>query len=95
MTQKSAIGTTLTRAAILMDQTAQSIQQALIPLIIDIIPDSGTVIRTDGATSFQSLCTEAEKNGSILNKFKIKIEIGRLLNKNKNPTAENAIHEIQ
>ena len=59
------------------------------------MPESGTTIRVDGATAFQALSKESDTRGTILNKFKIKIEMGRLLNKNKNPIAENSNKEIQ
>ena len=83
-----------TRGAIIQDQTAQSLQQALISLIVDIIPDSGTEVRVDGATAFQALERESIRPGTMLNKLKIKIVVGRLLNKNKNPNAENAVQEV-
>ena len=84
-----------TRGVIIQDQTSQTLQAALLSLILDLIPDSGTTVRVDGATAFQAIQKEANVAGTILNKYKIKIEIGRLLNKNKNPTAENAIQEVQ
>ena len=78
-----------------MDQTADSLREAILSMCLDILPDSGTVIRVDGATGFQSLAREAQTNGSLLNKLKINIEVGRLLNKNKNPVAENTVKEVQ
>ena len=44
--------------------------------------------------SFQSLQSEAQNPSSLFHKLGIKLTIGRLLNKNKNPTAENANKEI-
>ena len=41
------------------------------------------------------LQVESKANGSLLKKFNIDIAIGRILNKNKNPTAENANQEFQ
>ena len=61
---------------------------------MDIIPDSGTEVRVDGATAFQALERESIRPGTMLNKLKIKIVVGRLLNKNKNPNAENAVQEV-
>ena len=58
-------------------------------MVVDLIPDTGAEIRVDGATAFQALQRESETNDSIFKKLKIKITIGRLMNKNKNPTAEN------
>ena len=83
-----------TRGTLIPDQTANSLQEALVPMIIDLLPDSGTIIRVDGAPAFQTLKSQAEKAGTILHEFGIKIEIGRLINKNKNPSAENAIQEV-
>ena len=83
-----------TRAAIINDQTAETLRGALLSLILDLLPDAGAVIRVDGATSFQALEREALQEGTLLNKLKVKLVIGRLLNKNKNPIAENANQEI-
>ena len=83
------------RGMIIPNQTADTLRNALLSLVIDLIPESGTNIRVDGATAFQSLEREASVNGSLLNKLKIKITVGRMLNKNKNPTAENAIKEVE
>ena len=82
------------RGTIIPNQTADTLRQALLNLTLDIIPESGTVIRVDGATSFQALARESATNNSLLCKLKIKIEIGRLINKNKNPVAENAVKEV-
>ena len=67
----------------------------ILPLVIDLIPDDGAEIRVDGATGFQSLKKESETQGTLLHKLKIKIVIGRLINKNKNPIAENTVQEVQ
>ena len=84
-----------TRAALIDDQKADTLRDTLLSLILDIIPDSGTNIRVNGATTFQKLEREATINNSLLNKLGIKFTIGRLLNKNKNPVAENTVQEIQ
>ena len=83
-----------TRGAIIEDQTSTSLRNALLSLIIDLIPESGAEVRVDGATSCQALQKEAETPGTIFNKLNIKIVVGRLLNKNKNPIAENANQEV-
>ena len=83
-----------TRGLIIPDQTAETLRQALISLVADIMPDSGTEIRVDGATAFQSLERESVIPDSTLGKLKIKLVVGRLLNKNKNPNAENAVQEV-
>ena len=84
-----------TRGMIIPDQTSNTLKHALISLIADLIPETGAEVRVDGATGFQVLEKEAQVSNSILSKLKIKIIIGRILNKNKNPIAENAIQEIQ
>ena len=84
-----------TRGAIINDQKSVTLQNALLSLILDLIPDTGAEVIVDGATSFQALEREAAMENSLLNKLKIKITVGRLLNKNKNPSAENAIREVQ
>ena len=83
-----------TRGAIIQDQRMETLRDAILPLVIDLLPDNGTNIRVDGATSFQALKTESEKPDSVFHKLGITITIGRILNKNKNPTAENANKEI-
>ena len=64
-------------------------------MIVDILPDTGTEIRVDGATAFQTLEIESQTNDSLLKSLGIKIIVGRLLNKNKNPIAENTVKEMQ
>ena len=83
------------RGTIVPDQKMETLRDAILGLIIDIIPNSGTDIRVDGATSLQALAKESTTHGTILNAHKIKVTIGRLLNKNKNPVAENANKEVQ
>ena len=65
-----------------------------IQLILDLIPDSGTTVKVDGATAFQQLERESKTNNSTLKKLGISITIGRLMNKNKNPIAENTAQEL-
>ena len=84
-----------TRAVLVKDQTADTLKNAIIHLILDILPDTGTEIRVNGATAFQALERESLTNDSLLNKMGVKIVVGRLLNKNKNPRAENAVKEMQ
>ena len=84
-----------TRACIIPDQTTNTLRNALLSLILDVIPESGTTIRVDSAPAFQSLHIECQRDDSILKKFNIKIILGRTLNKNKNPTAEICNKELQ
>ena len=82
------------RGTLIPDQTVNTLRQSLLSLIMDILPDSGTTIRVDGATSFQALEKESKSSGSLLNQLKISIQVGRIVNKNKNPVAENAVKEV-
>ena len=84
-----------TRAAIIPNQTADTLRKVLLQLITDLVPDTGTEVRVDGAPAFQSLATESVTPGTTLNKLKILVVLGRLMNKNKNPIAENTVQEIQ
>ena len=77
--------TQFTRAKILEDQKADTLRTSLISLVLDLMPDSGTTIRVDGATSFQQLERESLTNESILKKLGIIIVVGRLLNKTRTP----------
>ena len=79
----------------LPDQTAPVIKEALLSHIIPFSPEQGAVVRTDGASSFQTLKAESQKEDSIWAKHSIQIEIGNKMNENKNPCAENKIKEIQ
>ena len=83
-----------TRAMLIQDQKADTLRNAIITMVLDLIPDSGATIRVDGATSFQQLARESITNASTLKKLGITIVVGRLLNKNKNPVAENTVQEI-
>ena len=84
-----------TKTQLIQDQKADTLRRTLISLIADIIPDSGTEVRVDGATAFQALQTESLTRDSLLNTLGIKIVVGRILNKNKNPVGENTVKEFQ
>ena len=58
---------------------------ALVTCIIETMPDSGALVQVDCATAFQTLKAESDNDGSILKKLKIKVDLGRSHNKNKNP----------
>ena len=76
------------------DETADSLRTALISDIIEFIPSSGSSVQVDNAPAWQSLSLESDSDGSIFKKLSVKIDLGRTLNKNKNPIAENAIKEF-
>ena len=84
-----------TWADIIPDQKSSTLRMILLRNILPWTTPSGAVVRTDQATSFQSLAQECNTPNSLLSKLKIKIELGRVHNPNKNPVAENSCKEIQ
>ena len=68
------------RARIIPDQTVETLREALITMTADMIPDSGTTIRVDGAMALQSLAKESTTDGTTLKRLNITVEVGRLLN---------------
>ena len=85
--------TQFTKATILQNETADEIIEAIVIMIADMIPEYGTVIRTDNAPQFQKLRSLVDDPDSWLHKFNIKIELGETFNHNKNPIAENLVKE--
>ena len=83
-----------TLTALVPDETADSLRDGLFSKILELIPASGATVQVDNAPGFQTLATESNAPGSLLQKFHIKIELGRSLNINKNPIAENGIKEF-
>ena len=83
-----------TATTLIQNETADSLRTALMSQILEFLPSSGALIQVDCAPAFQTLKTESETVGSILKTNAIKIDLGRTLNKNKNPIAENAIKEF-
>ena len=75
------------------DQTRETLRTAILKSILPWVGQAGATVRCDGATALASLAAESDDTSSILYKNKIKIDIGRLHNKNKNPVAENAVRE--
>ena len=84
--------TNFTRAAMLPSEKHDDIRSAIISLIHNVIPLDGppAVIRTDNAPGFQSLA-----NDQFLMENRIRIDLGRVKNKNRNPVAERAIQELE
>ena len=76
----------------LENESKQCIEQGIIASLIDMIPDGGAVIQVDAGPGLVAL--ENDKNSS-LNSLNIKLDIGRIHNKHKNPIAENAIKEFR
>ena len=92
VTVESQTGFTLVNE--IVDQTADSLREALLLQVVPFTPESGSVIRTDGASSFQTLKRESEEVDNIWSRLNIKIEIGARHNKNRNPQSENKIAEV-
>ena len=66
--------TQFTLAKILDRETADDMLAAIISLVADMIPECGTIIRTDNAPQFQCLNSLSDDPNSWLNKFNIKID---------------------
>ena len=81
-----------TTTCFLENESQQCIEQGIIASVIDMIPDGGTVIQVDAGPGLVAL--ENDKNSS-LQSLNIKLDIGRIHNKQKNPIAENAIKEFR
>ena len=76
------------------DQKADTLRQALVAMILDFVPQTGTVVQVDCATSWATLSRESESDNSDLKTLKIKVELGRHHNRNKNPISDNACKEF-
>ena len=76
------------------DQTAKTLKSALISLILDFVPQSGSTVQVDCATAWATLEKESLIDNSDWKKLNIKIELGRHHNKNKNPVIDNACREF-
>ena len=79
-----------TFSQILQDETKHSVQEALISMIIDFVPDSGALIQVDPGPSLVPLVDD-----KLLLQFNINLDVGRVHNKQKNPVAENTIKEFR
>ena len=85
--------TQFTGAKILEQDTGDETLKAIVMLIADMVPEYGSVVRTDNASTFQKINSSVDKADSWLNKFNIKLELGETFNQNHNPIAENLIKE--
>ena len=77
------------------NQTKETLRTAILQTILPWAHQSGATVRCDGATGFTSLASESNQADSILAKNKIRIDVGRTFNRNKNPVAENGIQECE
>ena len=83
-----------TTASILPDEGMDATRNGLVSGIIETMPASGAVIKVDNTPALQALKSESETDGSILKKLNIRIELGRVFNKNKNPVAEKRYKRV-
>ena len=58
------------------------------------MPSQGAKTQVDCAPALKTLAAESKMGGSILKKLGITVDLGRTLNINKNPVAENAIKKF-
>ena len=84
--------TSFTSACIVEDERSDTLRNALLKLCIELRPLDGpaAVVPTDPAPAFQALSDD-----KMLLSNRIRLEIGRIKNINKNPVAEKAIQEVQ
>ena len=83
-----------TMTKFIKDQTANSLKEALITMILEMIPHSGTTVQVDCASAWQTLANESNQDRSQLKRLNIKIDLGRHHNRNKNPISDNACKEF-
>ena len=83
-----------TTSKIISEETADCLRDTVVAAVIEYIPENGAKIQVDCAPAFQKLASECSMNGSILKKLGIIVDLGRTLNVNKNPIAENCVKEF-
>ena len=81
-----------TTTCFLSDETQSSIEEGIIMSLLDLIPENGAIVQVDPGPS---LVAAAKDENSLLLNYNIKLDIGRVHNKQKNPIAENAIKEFR
>ena len=87
--------TSYTMAEFIEDETVSSVSAALLRQCLLLRPSSSSkvTVRLDPASAHKSMFANLKK-GSVLSSHNIFIEIGRELNKNKNPIIDKAIREL-
>ena len=83
-----------TSTKLIPDETADSLRDGIVAAVLEFMPENGSTVQVDCAPALQTLATESKIDGSILKRLGIQIDLGRTLNPNKNPIAENAIREF-
>ena len=82
-------------ARIIPDETAETLMDNMLPMILDYVSEIGSVIRTDNAPAFQKLVAMSLQDNSVFKNLNIILQLGDALNPNKNPIAENAVKELE
>jgi len=72
-----------TITTLIQSENADDLRDALVLSILEMMPASGATVQVDNATGFQKLQAESEYSGSLLNKLKIRIDLGRTFNKTR------------
>ena len=82
---------TFVTGCIISDETSTTLKNSLIAAISSIRPNPQTnvSVRTDNAPGFKSLSGDSD-----LQQLRVSIDLGRVLNKNKNPVADKCISEL-
>ena len=83
-----------TSSKLIPDETADSLRDGIITAVLEFMPEDGATVQVDCAPGLQSLAAESKLDGSILKKLGISVDLGRMLNPNKNLIAENCIREF-
>ena len=80
-----------TTAALITDETSMTLKDSLILSISALRPNPQTdvIVRVDNAPGFKSLAGDTD-----LQQLRISIDLGRTLNKNKNPVVDKCISEL-
>ena len=79
-----------TKTAIIPNETAATLRDAIIEMTADIKASTGATVRVDGASSMQCLT-----NDKSVHNYNLTIEVGRLKNVNKNSIVDKAIQELE
>ena len=82
---------TFVTGCIIPDETSTTLKNSLISAISSIRPNPQTnvSVRTDNAPGFRSLSGDSD-----LQQLRVSIDLGRVLNKNKNPIVDKCISEL-
>ena len=84
--------TSFTSACIISDEKGDTLRDALLRLCMELHPLDGpcAIVRVDPAPGFMAI-----REDKLLEHFRIRLDIGRVKNPNKNPVAEKAISELE